>query len=206
MIDMIAGGLSIASGLVSGLSGRSAAKKQKKAYKAMARKAREIGKLNVAEIERTGVEGQKSMLDQQARRAARIESMYAKSGNIMSGTPAVAQQEQKRMDQYALNEYNQQVAFRAKLQSESMVQQYLGQAKAAGMQGTNALIGGLFGAAAGAVQFGTGAQDWLGSLKQSNALSPITQQNGMNYSYGTLMNNQFDPTSPVAGRQQLYHR
>jgi hypothetical protein len=100
----------------------------------------------------------------------------------MSGTPAVAQQEQKRMDQYALNEYNQQVAFRAKmekLQSESMVQQYLGQAKAAGMQGTNALLGGLFGAAAGAVQFGAGLQDWLGSLKQSNALSPITQQNGV---------------------------
>lgn len=209
MLGMIAGGFGVAQGFYSGITGYRSGKSQQKAYKRMAEIARKTGEMNAAEIERTGTEGQKSMADAQARRLSRIEGMYAKSGLLLTGTPATAITAQKRMDQYAMNEYNEQVAFRAKIErmmASNQAAQYMGQAKAAGISATTSLIGGLFGAGAGAVQFGAEAQDWLSSLKQQNAMSPISQSNGMNYSYGMLMNNQFDPTSPLAGWQKLYHR
>lgn len=166
-LGVISGALGVAQGLYSGISGYKSGKKQEKAYKEMARRAKEIGKLNADEINRVGTEEQKSMLDLNARRMARIESMYSKSGLLLTGTPATAIQSQKRMDQYALNEHNQQVQFRAKMEklmAANQAAQYMGQAKAAGMNATTALIGGLFGAAQGGIQMGQGI---AGMLQQS---------------------------------------
>lgn len=178
---ILAGGLQVAQGLYGGITGYRAGKKRKEAYQSLAQQAKEVGRLNVAEIERTGVEEQKSMADQMARRMARIQSMYSKSGLLLTGTPATAQQAQKRMDQYALNEHNQQVAFRAKIEklmNASQVAQYQGQAKAAGMEAATALIGGLFGATQGGVQFGVGMNNWLQDLKKKQI--PYAAQSAFN--------------------------
>ena len=160
---MAAAGLGMS--LYSAFSGSSDKKKA-------AEQAKKIGELQSAELlrradeeQRLGIEQQKSMLDQQARRAELIKSMYSKSGLLLTGTPGMALSEQGEVDAYNLNETRLASESRVKSMRKGAELATLGASNlvtAYDQQGNNAMLSGVFGAIGGATQMYGSLSNWGG--------------------------------------------
>ena len=149
-----AAALQIGSSLYSGFSGYKAKKKQEK-------KLKKIGKMRAAEYERQadltleqGIEQEKQVSDQLARRRSLIEGMYSKSGLLLTGTPATAMSEQRTADIENIENLRKDVSERAKslrkaAQIERLQTGY--GASALDKQATTSLIQGGIGAFSGVV-------------------------------------------------------
>ena len=172
MLGAIGAGLSIGSSIFSGISGYNSAKKA-------AAQRKKIAEMRAGEFERQadltqeqGVEMQQQAMDQLARRRSMIEGMYSKSGLMMTGTPAVAMQEQKQADIENLQNLEKQTAENVRALKKSAELERLGgqyDADAMKTKGKTSLIQGGLGAFSGAVDLFS----WMGALntpKQSTGL------------------------------------
>ena len=158
----ILGAAQIASSLFSGFSGSKSAKKA-------AAQAKRIAKAQGAEYERQigeeevfRAEQRKSELDTSIRRLSTAKGIYAKSGLLLTGSPAQALEEQERIDQYNIGQMDKQSQSRIEaLRAQARIAMLGGQQTASALrtQGQTAMISGLFGAAQGGINIYEGLSE-----------------------------------------------
>lgn len=164
---LILGGAQIASSLIGGLAGRKAAKKSAKQIKALgAARAEELTRQAEQEDE-LRVEQKKAEFDANKRRMEQISGMYSKSGLLLTGTPAVAMQQQKETDIYNIQQGDEAAQERARRLREAAkieIQSAELSAKGYETQGKTDLYSGILGAGMGAAQLAGPLKNWFGEI------------------------------------------
>jgi len=164
--SLILAGAQTAGSIISGLTGSSASRKA-------AKKLKEIGKLNYAELMRQaeveqdlGTQEIMNLLDVQAHQRGVVEGMYSKSGVLMTGTPAQAMREMEEdfgftveQAEESIDERVRRIRFQARMAlegAELRAEGYEEQAK-------GDILGAVFGGAKGALSMFSA---WGGGMNQ----------------------------------------
>ena len=192
---LLLGGAQVAQGLYAGLTGRSASRKAAKHAKA-------IGAARAAELTRQAgyedqlaIEQEKAQREAQAQRMAQIEGMYAKSGILLTGSPAQAIQKQEETDVYNIEQASGAAAERSRRLREAAKLELAGAgatAEAYKTQGDTDLVSGLIPAAVAAAPFGAigvaglaggfgTLSNWLGAKRDMWGVKPQAFDMRQNY-------------------------